>query len=299
MAKAKNTILVPIGFSEQSLIALTQSYNLTRFTGSELLILTVIEEQPSLIKLFGRNKEEEKGQKELVKRALEQLSKEIKEKSGLAVKIRIERGKVYEQIIKVANEVKPLFIIMGTTGTANGIKGRFIGTNTLRVVRETTFPVITIHGKEHHSGCKNILLPLDLSKITKEKVQHAISFAKHFDSKIWVLSIYPPVKDEFLYKRIERQHLQVEKAIEKQGVEVEGEISRQKGGQDEADVILEHANKIKADLIVIMAEQETSFEEFFKPTDDSQKIIYQSAIPVLCVKPYLHKDSLVEAITPY
>ena len=183
MAKSKNTILVPVGFSQQSLIALTQSYNLARFTDSDILLISVIEEQPALIKLLGRNKEEEKGKEELVKRALESLAKEVKEKSGLSVKIKIARGKVYEQIIKVANEIKPQFIIMGTTGTADGIRGRFIGTNTMRVVHETTFPVITIHGKEHHNGCKNILLPLDLSKITKEKVQSAINFAKYFKDR--------------------------------------------------------------------------------------------------------------------
>jgi nucleotide-binding universal stress UspA family protein len=299
MAKTKNTILIPVGFSEQSMIALTQSYNLSRFTGSELLLLTVIEEQPTLIKLLGRNKEAEKGKQELVRRALESLAKEVREKSGLSVKIKICRGKVYEGIIKVANEVNPLFIIMGTSGTANGIKGRFIGTNTLRVVRETTFPVITIHGKEHRNGCKNILLPLDLSKITKEKVQNAISFARYFESKIWLLSIYPSVKDEFLYKRIERQHHQVKNAIEKQGVEVEGQLIKQKRGEDEADVVLKYADNIKADLIVIMSERESSFEEFFKTSDDTQKIIYQSEIPVLCVKPQLIKDFLVEAITPY
>ena len=258
MAKSKNTILVPVGFSKQSLIALTQSYNLARLTGSELLLLSVIEEQPALVKLLGRNKEEEKGKEELVKRALESLTKEVKEKSGLPVKIKIARGKVYEEIIKLADEIKPQFIIMGTTGTADGIRGRFIGTNTMRVVHETTFPVITIHGKEHHDGCKTILLPLDLSKITKEKVQYAIDFAKYFNSQIYVLSIDPPLQDEFLYKKIERQHAQVIKTIEKHGVKVDGEIMKQKRGKGEADLILSYAKLVKSDLIVIMAEKESS-----------------------------------------
>lgn len=299
MPKIKNSILIPVGFSEQSLIALEQSYNLARHTNSELVLLSVIEEQPALIKLLGRNKEEEDGKEELVKRALESLCKDVREESGLPVRIIITRGKVYEEIIRIANEIEPLFIIMGTTGTANGLRGRFIGTNTLNVVHETLFPVITIHGKKHQEGCKNILLPLDLSKKSKEKVQHAIHFAQYFGSKIWILSINPRIKDEFLYKRIERQHYQVETTIEKYGIKVQGEIVRQKRGESEASIVLKHAEKINADLIVIMTEQENGFEGLFKASDDAKQVIYHSDVPVLCVKPHPVKDSLVESVKPY
>ena len=48
MSISTNKILVPIGFSEQSIIALNQALNLARIKGSKIVILSVIEE-PSII----------------------------------------------------------------------------------------------------------------------------------------------------------------------------------------------------------------------------------------------------------
>ena len=48
------------------------------------------------------------------------------------------------------------------------------------MVRESKHPVITIRGKVHRDGCKTILLPLDLTKETREKVNKAIELAKIF-----------------------------------------------------------------------------------------------------------------------
>lgn len=44
MNQEKKIIISPIDFSEQSLIALEQSYNLARLTGSDLRLLYVIDQ---------------------------------------------------------------------------------------------------------------------------------------------------------------------------------------------------------------------------------------------------------------
>jgi nucleotide-binding universal stress UspA family protein len=52
MASQKNHILVPVDFSEQSHIALTQSYNLARLTKAEITLIYVIDDdeiQPAFI----------------------------------------------------------------------------------------------------------------------------------------------------------------------------------------------------------------------------------------------------------
>ena len=45
-------ILVPIGFAEQSILALEQAVNIAKITDSELFLLTVVEEPSSIQKLF-------------------------------------------------------------------------------------------------------------------------------------------------------------------------------------------------------------------------------------------------------
>ena len=76
---------------------------------------------------------------------------------------------------------------MGTNGS-QGRKSKIIGSNAEKVVRLAKCPVITIKGKDHRIGCKNIILPLDLEKETKEKVTFALEYARYWDTG-WVVSV--------------------------------------------------------------------------------------------------------------
>ena len=55
---SKEHILVPIDFSEQSIIALGQSYNLARLHKAEITLLYVMEEDTSLL-FFKKSKSED------------------------------------------------------------------------------------------------------------------------------------------------------------------------------------------------------------------------------------------------
>ncbi|MBK7182596.1 MAG: universal stress protein [Bacteroidetes bacterium] len=59
MIQASNKILVPIDFSEQSLIALEQSYNLAREYHAEITLLNVIEEGGMLAKFFSNQQHDD------------------------------------------------------------------------------------------------------------------------------------------------------------------------------------------------------------------------------------------------
>ena len=51
------SILVPIGFSEQSMIALEQAERLATLTNGEITLLSVIETSGMLSRLFGEDEE--------------------------------------------------------------------------------------------------------------------------------------------------------------------------------------------------------------------------------------------------
>src|ERR1022692_3485971 len=160
-------ILVPIDFSDQSHIALDQSYNLAREYKAEITLLYVIEDNGFISKFFSKQQDEEI--KKQVEENLKKLASEVEKKTGIHVSTMVARGSVYEKIAEVADMINALFIIMGANGTIN-VRKQFIGSNALRVVREANVPVITIRGQQHRNGCKNIVLPLDLTKETREKV---------------------------------------------------------------------------------------------------------------------------------
>jgi nucleotide-binding universal stress UspA family protein len=286
-------ILVPLDFSEQSSIALEQAVNLSKVFDSQLHVLTVIQEDFSLSRLFGDSDKDQV--KERVQVKLNEYVKEKEEAFGVKISTHIAFGSIYEQIAKTATDLDALLIVMGTTGTST-LKKKFIGSNALRVVRESQIPIITIKGKHHRKGCQNIILPLDLTKETKEKVAKAIEFAKRFGSMIRVVSVLM-TNDEFIVNRLTRQLDQVKKSVEKSGVNCTAEIVRDtKGSNTLADSIIDYANKSKGDLIMVMTQQELDFTDYFIGSA-AQGVINGSDIPVLSITPTPKKDT--SSFVPY
>jgi len=287
-------ILVPVDFSDQSLIALDQSYNLAREYKAEITLLYVIEDNGFISKFFSKQQDEDI--KKQVEENLLKLAAETEKKTGIRIGTMVARGSVYEKIVEVADMIGALFIIMGSNGTIN-LKKKFIGSNALRVVREANSPVITIRGKHHRNGCKNIVLPLDLTKETREKVNFALEIAKLGNgAAIRIVSVLFTT-DEFVVNRLTRQLQQVKTFIEKEGVECTAEIIKGiKGEETLAENIIKYANKVDGDLLMIMTQQEVDFTQRFIGSS-AQEIINTSDIPVISIIPSMKRN--IESVKPY
>jgi nucleotide-binding universal stress UspA family protein len=290
MSEKLNKILVPIDFSEQSLIALGQSYNLARETNSEITLLYVIEDGGIISRFFSKEQHEE--MKKEVQAQLDKLAEEVRSTKGLVVSTLIARGAPYDKIAEVAELLNAEFIVMGCNGH-DSIKKKFMGSNSLKVVRESRVPVISIKGKHHRDGCKNIVLPLDLTKETKEKVNRAIWLAKlGTGAAIRVVSVLFTT-DEFVVNRLTRQLGQVKTFIDKAGVECSAEILKGiKGEETLAQNVIDYAHKVDGDLIMIMTQQEVDFTPYFLGSA-AQEIIVNSDVPVLSITPMIKKDMTV------
>lgn len=287
MIQSSNKILVPTDFSEQSLIALEQSYNLARGLNAEITLLYVIEES-GLLSSFFSGKQKDSINKS-IQVGLDKLAADVEQKSKVKVNTLIAKGSIYTKINEVAELINATMIVMGTFGERKA-KKRFIGSNALGVVRESKVPVITINGKHHRNGCKNIILPLDLTKETREKVNKAVALAKLFEgATIRVVSVLFTT-DEFVVNRLTRQLGQVKSFLEKEGVECTAEIIKGiKGEETLAQNILEYANNVDGDIILIMTQQEVDFTQYFIGSS-AQEIINHSSIPVFSIIPAPKKD---------
>jgi nucleotide-binding universal stress UspA family protein len=161
-----------------------------------------------------------------------------------------------------------------------------LGSNASRVVREAVCPVITIKGKEHRFGIKHILLPLDLTKETKEKVNKAINIARMFGSVIHIVTIVES-GDEFIMNKLTRQMDQVSDHIQESGISCTTEFVE---GGDVVEGILKVAERTQSDLIMIMTQQEVGFTDLFI-SSAAQEIINRSEVPVLSIRPMPRKDT--------
>ncbi|HIE73054.1 MAG TPA: universal stress protein [Flavobacteriales bacterium] len=285
MSIVTSRILIPIGFSDQSMIALGQAFNLAKIKKSEIILLSVIEEPNRIESLFLDDRTHELQQK--VNDKLVEVGKEYAEKYDIHVETMVAKGRVYEKIIEVAEMVNADLIVMGTNGTPKGVVKKVIGSNAERVVRLAHCPVITIKGKQHKNGCENIILPLDLENRTKEKVTLAIEYARYWGATIRVVSVLLKDRQEIKDKLV-RNLNQVKKFISDANIECSSELLEGEKGKGLVSCILDYEKKFESDLILIMTRQEDVFSN--KLGTVARKIIYQSDIPVMSIKPHERED---------
>ena len=249
MLISTNKILVPIGFSDQSMVALGQAFNLAKIKKCEVVLLSVIEEQNIMQSLFIDDNSHEL-QKEVNKKLIE-IAKEYTEKYNVDVDTMVAKGKVYNQVNEVAKMIGANLIVMGTNGKPKGGIRKFIGSNAERVVRMAHCPVITIKGNNHRDGCKNIILPLDLENQTKEKVTYALEYARYWDATIRIVSVVLDDNKEVREKLIKNIN-QVEKFITTAGVKCTAELIEGEKKRNLGDFVFEYEKKFEANLIMIM-----------------------------------------------
>ena len=271
-------ILVPIGFSEQSIIALGQAFNLAKIKNSDVVLLSVIEEQSMIQSLFLDDNSDELKKK--VKEKLELIA-EYSLKYGIDVDTMVAKGRVYQEVNKVADMISADLIVMGTNGVNS--KSKFIGSNAEKVVRLSKCPVITIKGKSHRDGCENMILPLDLEKQTKEKVTYALEFARYWDATIRIVSVVLRDNNEVRAKLI-KNIKQVEQFILDAGVKCTSEIVEGEKKRTLGDFVFDYEKKFDADLIMIMTKkEELTLSNNISVT--ARYIINNSDIPVMSIRP--------------
>ena len=277
-------ILVPIDFSDQSMRALCEALNLAKIKRSDVVLLSVIKEQSIMHSLFLDDKSDELKIK--VKEKLDAIVLGYSPEYNVDIDSMVSKGKIYEQINEVADLISADLIVMGTNGS-QGSSSKIIGSNAEKVVRLAKCPVITIKGKDHRNGCKNIILPLDLAKETKEKVTYALEYARYWNATVRVVSVVLKDNDEVREKLI-RNLNQVEKFINKAGVKCTTELVEGEKKQNLGDFVFEYGKSFDADLIMIMTKkEELSFSNNISVT--ARYIINNSEIPVMSIRPKENK----------
>jgi len=276
-----NKILVPVGFSEQSLAALKQACLIAKIKKSEVIILSVIEEQSKISGLLIDNPFEEIRSK--VKEKLDEISEMHSSKFSVKVDSMVASGKIYEQIVEVSSMINANLIVMGTNGSPKGVIKKFIGSNAERVVRLSNIPVITIKENTSTVNFDNIILPLDLGKETKEKVTFAIEYARYWNSTIRIVSVF--LKDNTNEKNILIKNLnQVSNFISNAGVKCTSELIEGDKKQSLGDFVINYEKKFDSDLIIIMTKkEELALSNNLSVT--ARYIIHNSKIPVMSIKP--------------
>jgi nucleotide-binding universal stress UspA family protein len=262
-------IIVGIDFSNASLTALRLGVDIANRTGANLLMVWVETAEKDPI-------EAEKILKELTSSFTPAMQ-------GKKIDYLIEQGsKVPTAMIKVIKQRYPDLLIIGTNGNS-GFDERFAGANCYKTIVDCPVPVLTL--RENFNFAKplnNIILPIDSTQDTRQKVPWTIEFAKMFpNSQIRVLGLLSysgkTIRDE-----VKSYVSSVEKLLDSKGLLFTTEI---RDSDNSTLTTLDYAKEVDADLIVIMTEQEKTLSNMFFLGPYAQQMINLSPYPVLTIAP--------------
>lgn len=266
------------------MVLLEQASNLAKYYHADVILLHVVEDIGLLSKIFARKIDEQELVNSLEAK-LNKLAMDMAERMGVAIESMIQQGgTVYDNILNTALKIDATLIMMSAL-EGSSLKKRFIASHTLRVVKQSHCPVITIKGRHHREGCKNLILPLDMTRETEQKIRHAIEFTKVFkDTKIWIVSVLKTPKKEVI-KDITSHLEDVKLQIENKGIDCFAAIVKIIKGEDSVpQAIIDYAEKVNGDCIVMMTQQEKEPNENFLDAVP-QFIINNSEIPVMSIVP--------------
>lgn len=282
----KQTLLVPVDMEEMSLNAVHQSKNLARLTGSSITLLYVHQPSGHLLRFFDASDTEKFMQS--VRNQLESLAEEARKETGLEINTLLKTGPIPRMIVDTARELDALFIIMGTYTIENteDPEKAILGANTSRVIRLAECPVITLRSKYQHQGCRSILVPLDLTKETRQKVNKAIELAKLFNARVHVVAAFWSKPNPEIRKRLDFQVKQVLSVLRKENVKCQGTIlESDEEHRTLVPIMLKYVqDNPDIDLIMIMTQQEVGIVEYFLGSH-AQEMVRRAPVPVMSIVP--------------
>ena len=271
-------IIFPTDFSDESMKAFPMAKLFAHVYKAELFLLHIIEPPTRALKLVS-NFDEAELRKKAVSLLQEIVDKNPDDQIEYIKMIKV--GKVHNCIMEAAKEVNSNAIIMGTHGDS-GLHEILVGSNAGRVIRSAPCHVITLREKPEPLQMKRILLPLDLTKETGEKVNLGVEFAQNFGAEVVVVSVLTD-NDPETKIRLEKRLQMALDFIKNHGVnQVSGEMLE--AGKDVADSVIEFGKKVQADMILIMTQTETNFKASMIGSS-AERVVNHSPIPVMACKP--------------
>lgn len=196
-------------------------------------------------------------------------------KYGVEIQYMEKRGNVSREIHATEKEIKADLIFMGSHGL-NGFQPYWIGSNALRVIAASNCPVITVQADSAQTDFSNIILPLDNSSETRQKVPYASLFAKAFNSTIHILAVSKDTTAE-THNRLEIYGKQTIKFLDDREIKHTFEMRQ---GKSVAQTCIDYAVEKNAGLIMMMTETESN--NWFMGTV-AQQLVNHSPIPVMSI----------------
>src|SRR5208337_3995940 len=219
-------------------------------------------------------REEYNNAKDQFEKIIEKYSPQL----GYESKLRyiIKKGpKVYEEVVNQVESYKDGMIILSTHG-ASGFEEFFIGSNAFKIISATTSPVITVRKGNVPGEISRIVLPIDNMPETRQKVPMTADIADVFGAEVHVVTV-SSTKNLKVHKRLHAYSKQVSNYLKGHNIPI---VTHSISGNNVADLTVEYANSVQANMISIITEQQNSLTNLILG-NTAQQILNKATVPVL------------------
>lgn len=267
MEEHQKLIIVPWDFTPVAEAALAHAVKISHMVGNQICLLHIID--PNISK-------SDAGQKKIL---LDHVTAESGKKYNMPITSQLSKGSIFKAIAEFANEKEASLVVMGT----HGMKGmqKLTGSWALKVIVKSKVPFIVVQDPPpDQERYHNIVFPIDFRNENKEKIKMAIFMGKYFESKIHLL--VATTNDKGLTKKTRINLNFAIKYLIQNNIEYEiHEIPKSNLAQQTIDF----AQKINADLILIVTTKNITFADYVIGASEQFIIANSSKIPVCCVNP--------------
>lgn len=188
-------------------------------------------------------------------------------------------GKPHLKLTEYAAALKDAVIVIGTHGTS-GFEEFFIGSNAHKTIVASQVPVLSVrHDVNINKELTDILVHIDSSVDSLQKLPIAIKWAKAYTAKIWLVGVLVNEGAE-AKKAIEVLLEKSSRRCEKQGVRYSTDYFKVQ--HSASDEVIAYAKAKEINLMMVLKDQELEMSSFFSGSFTKQ-IIKHSTIPVCTI----------------
>ena len=265
MVNEEHNILIPWDFTPVADYALQHGFKIAEKAKSNKI---------SLLHIIKNEKEYDKA-----KEKLDQVAKDFQGKDGIEVEALVRKGSIFTTIGEVASELKAELVVMGT----HGLRGmqKLTGSWALKVIVSSRVPFVVVQEPPNETDFRDIVFPVDFRTESKEKLNWVTYFYKYFSPKFHIIK--PNTTDVGFIKKIKANIAFARKFMDSKNVDYE--IHTANGKKSFPNEIMEFANGINADLILILSTKNIGLTDYVVGAQEQYVIANSSKIPVMVINP--------------
>jgi nucleotide-binding universal stress UspA family protein len=264
MEHEKNLIMVTWDFTEKSVYAVEHAVQMSAMLDGEIAVVHIVKKDLEI-------PDAEKKMTEEVKRKFNDPSL----KFSFVVRV----GTIFHTIGDTATELNALLVIMGTHGVVGMQK--FLGSWALKVIASSRAPFIVVQESPKSEVMKNIVMPINYKRETKECVSWTHFFSKKFGTKFHLFRA--KYSDSNFRKGLDSNMFFITKYFNSKTIRFESQTAV--GENDFGKETIQYAKTVDADAILLMTTRDIGFTDYVLGPHEQSIIANTERIPVICINP--------------